>query len=98
MVGHYYTRMMTIVDQIMAPGVIAKMYPDLAGLSPEISGFGWFQGWNDGCDLNQTAAYEANMVNLIKDVRKAWKKPALPVVIAASGFDGFYGEEKTIQP
>ena len=48
-----------------------------------------FQGWNDGCSLNQTAAYEANMVNLIKDVRKAWKKPALPVTIAASGFDGF---------
>jgi hypothetical protein len=44
-----------------------------------------FQGWNDGCSLNQTAAYEANMVNLIKDIRKAWKKPALPVTIAASG-------------
>ena len=55
-------------------------------------------GWNDGCSLNQTAAYEANMVNLIKDVRKAWKKPALPVTIAASGFDGFYGEEKTVSP
>jgi hypothetical protein len=97
-VGHYYTRMMTIVEQIMAPGVIATMFPDLAGLEPEISGFGWFQGWNDGCDLNQTAAYEANMVNLIKDVRTAWKKPALPVTIAASGFDGFYGEEKTVSP
>eukprot|EP01052_Picozoa_sp_SAG31_P042522 SAG31_NODE_6778_length_1892_cov_2.131065_1_plen_226_part_00 len=48
--------------------------------------------------LNQTAAYEANLVNLIKDVRKAWKKPALPVTIAASGFDGFYGEEKTVSP
>ena len=45
---------------------------------------------NDGCSLNQTAAYEANMVNLIKDVRAAWKKPTLPVTIAASGFDGFY--------
>ena len=41
-VGHYYTRMMTIVEQIMAPGVIAKMFPDLAGLEPEISGFGWW--------------------------------------------------------
>eukprot|EP01043_Picozoa_sp_COSAG02_P085624 COSAG02_NODE_23241_length_725_cov_0.988818_2_plen_85_part_01 len=38
-VGHYYTRMMTIVEQIMAPGVVAKMFPDLAGLEPEISGF-----------------------------------------------------------
>jgi hypothetical protein len=40
-VGHYYTRMMTIVQQIMSPGVIAKMFPDLAGLEPQISGFGW---------------------------------------------------------
>ena len=31
-------------------------------------------------------------------MRKAWKKPALPVTIAASGFDGFYGEETTVSP
>ena len=40
-IGHYYTRMMTTVEQILAPGVIAKIFPDLAGLEPEISGFGW---------------------------------------------------------
>jgi hypothetical protein len=56
------------------------------------------QGWNDGCDLNQTAAYETNMVNLIQDLRREWRSPALPVAIAASGFDGFYGEEATRSP
>ena len=80
------------------PGVIAQMFPDLKGLEPEIAGFGWFQGWNDGCDLNQTAAYETNMVNLVKDLRTEWGNPKLPVTIAASGFDGFYDEEATRTP
>jgi alpha-galactosidase len=97
-VGHFYKMMLQDVAAMMEPGVIAQMFPDLKGLEPEISGFGWFQGWNDGCDLNQTAAYETNMVNLIKDLRKEWKSPNLPVTIAASGFDGFYGEEATRSP
>ena len=46
--------------------------------------FGWHQGWNDGCSLNQTAEYETNLVNLIKDLRHEWGHPALPVSIAVS--------------
>jgi hypothetical protein len=38
------------------------------------------------------------MVNLIKDVRKEWNAPQLPVSIAVSGFDGFYDEESTREP
>ena len=33
-------------------------------------------------------AYEENLVRLIKDVRREWKTPNLPVVIAVSGFGG----------
>jgi hypothetical protein len=51
------------------------------------------QGWNDGCSLNQTAEYETNMVNLVKDLRTEWKNPSMAVSIAVSGFDGFDGEE-----
>lgn len=36
--------MMQDVAKIMAPGVIGKMFPDVADLKPVISGFGWFQG------------------------------------------------------
>lgn len=97
-VGHYYKVMLQDVAAIMKPGVIADMFPDTAGLTPTIAGFGWFQGWNDGCSLNQTAAYESNMVNLIKDVRVAWDEPGLPVVIAASGFGGFHNEAATRTP
>jgi hypothetical protein len=96
--GHYYNTMLNDVKAILAPGVIAKMYPDLAGLDPVLSGFGWHQGWNDGCSLNQTAEYETNLVNLIKDLRHVWKSPNLPVSIAVSGFDGFDGEEASRQP
>jgi hypothetical protein len=49
---------MANVAKMMEPGAIGKMFPDLAGMTPVISGFGWWQGWNDGCDLNSTAAYE----------------------------------------
>ena len=34
----------------------------------------------------------------IKDLRRQWGKPQLPVSIAVSGFDGFDGEEASRQP
>jgi hypothetical protein len=96
--GHFYDVMLADVAKLMAPGVLGSMFPDTAALTPEIAGFGWFQGWNDGCDLNQTAAYEANMVHLIRDLRAAWRAPSLAVSIAVAGFDGFTGEEATRAP
>eukprot|EP00039_Didymoeca_costata_P005441 m.81669 g.81669 ORF g.81669 m.81669 type:complete len:284 (+) comp12821_c0_seq1:35-886(+) len=77
-VGHFYQVMIADMKKMLAPGAIATMFPDLQGMTPVVSGFGWFQGWNDGCDLNMTAAYETNMVNLIKDLRAEWNSPSLP--------------------
>jgi hypothetical protein len=100
--------MLQDVSKLLQPGVLGAIYPDLAGMTPDIAGFGWFQGWNDGakqkcisavalvdnflflirfllmvgCSVNYTAAYETNLVHLIQDLRHAWKKPHLPVVIA----------------
>lgn len=85
-VGHYYQVMMANVKKMMAPGAIGKMFPELSSMKPEIAGFGWWQGWNDGCDLNMTAAYETNLVNLIGDLRKEWGNPTLPVSVATAGF------------
>mmetsp|Transcript_37688 Transcript_37688/g.91539 ORF Transcript_37688/g.91539 Transcript_37688/m.91539 type:complete len:238 (-) Transcript_37688:50-763(-) len=81
--------MLQDVNKLLKPGVLGKIYPDLEGMTPDIAGFGWFQGWNDGCEVNATAAYETNMVHMIQDVRRAWKKPELPVSIAISGFGGW---------
>jgi len=88
-VGHFYRVMLRDVKSLLQPGVLAKVYPDLQDMAIDISGFGWFQGWNDGCDLNYTAAYETNLVHLIQDLRRTWMKPQLPFVIAVSGFEGW---------
>ena len=88
-VGHFYQVMIEDVRKIMKPGVIGKMFPELTNYTAEISGFAWHQGWNDGCNVNDTAAYETNMVNLIKDLRREWKNPHLPISIAVSGFGGY---------
>ena len=97
-VGHYYNMMISDVKAMLQEGAIASMFPSLAGLKPKVSGFGWFQGWNDGCDLNQTASYEQNMVNLIKDLRKEWGNDELSVSIPVAGFNGFNGAEATRSP
>lgn len=44
-VGHYYSTMVGDVHAMLAPGAIAAMFPDLAGMEPQLAGFGWFQGW-----------------------------------------------------
>lgn len=47
----------------------------------ELAGFVWYHGWNDGCDPdNAVPAYEANLVHLIKDVRRDLNAN-LPVII-----------------
>ena len=96
-VGHYYKVMLEDVKKLLMPGVIGTIYPDLANMTAEIAGFGWFQGWNDGCNVNYTAAYETNLVHLIKDLRREWDKPNLPVTIGISGFEGwkFQGTGRT---
>jgi hypothetical protein len=48
----------------------------------ELAGFVWYQGWNDGCDpKNAVPEYEANLANLIKDLRKDLLASKLPVVV-----------------
>ena len=51
--------------------------------------FAWHQGWNDGLSHVTVAEYETNLTNLIKDLRKEWNTPNLPVAIAVSGFGGW---------
>ena len=37
----------------------------------------------------QISAYETNLVHLIKDLRREWNKPNLPISIGISGFEGW---------
>ena len=58
------------------------MFPQLNGRRAELSGFVWWQGWNDGIDPNHAVPeYEQNLVNLIKDVRREFHVRNMPFVI-----------------
>ncbi len=84
--GSYYRQMMAIVKESLAK--YETDFPELKGLKPEFAGFGWHQGWNDGCNKDATAEYEKNMVNFINDVRKELGVKDLPFVIANTGQNG----------
>ena len=84
--GPYYTRMIAQVREAL--GNIKKYFPDYDARGYEIAGFVWFQGWNDMCTKEAIPQYTRNLVNLIKDVRKEFKTPKLPVVIGELGNGG----------
>lgn len=79
-VGPYYTKMITEVREALAN--LKTDFPTYDSAGYELAGFVWYQGWNDGVDPKHAIPeYEQNLVNLIKDVRKEFKTPKLPVVI-----------------
>ena len=84
--GPYYKEMIKIVEDVLSN--ITEIFPDSKKLSPVLSGFVWFQGWNDMVDEKKVAEYEENLVNLIKDVRKDLDSPDLPFVVGELGVGG----------
>jgi hypothetical protein len=60
-------------------GNLGRHFPDLKGRDHEVVGFGWHQGWNDGCGMPATLAYEKNLANFIRDVRKELGIKNLPL-------------------
>ncbi len=78
--GACYTLMIEQVREALAR--IPEDFPQSKAVGYELAGFVWYQGWNDGCDPERAVPeYEANLANLIKDVRKDLSTPQLPVVI-----------------
>jgi hypothetical protein len=82
--GSSYRNMLAEVKETLDHG--ATMFPELKGLTMELAGFVWFQGWND--QYGAENEYESNMKHFIKDVRKDLNAPNLPFVIAAMGQNG----------
>lgn len=85
--GPYYTKMIEQIRSVLAN--LEEEFPAYEGQGYEIVGFGWHQGWNDGCDRNAVDQYEENMVNFIRDVRTDLGVKDLPFVVANSGFGGW---------
>lgn len=71
-----------------------EIIPGYQGQGYQIAGFVWFQGHKDSFSESGMTEYEQNLVNLISDVRKEFKAPKLPVVIATVGFGGHRMAEK----
>jgi len=85
-VGPYYTQMLAEIREAL--GDIKTLFPNRKSHKYEIAGFVWFQGWNDMCTKPAIPQYAQNLVNLAADVRKEFKRPALPIVVGELGNGG----------
>jgi len=85
-VGPYFKELLQHVHDVLAN--LKKHFPDYAGQGYEIVGFGWHQGWNERINQAFNDAYEKNLANFIRDVRKELAIKKLPFVIAETGMSG----------
>jgi hypothetical protein len=85
--GPYYNQMLDIVANVTEN--LATQFPEIGLTEFEISGFAWFQGWNDAASVDFLNEYESNLYHLVNDVRIAFGNPLLPVVIASAGQGGY---------
>lgn len=85
--GEFYHAMIQKVKDVTQN--LGNEFPDLGTSDYEISGFAWFQGWNDGASDDFLNEYESNLKHLLSDVRNDLNKPELPFIIASSGQGGF---------
>lgn len=63
-----------------------RLFPALTGRTLELTGFVWFQGFND--IFGAQDEYASNLRHFINDVRKDLQAPGLPFVIGALGQNG----------
>lgn len=85
--GAYYDAMIQTVQDVTQN--LGTEFPDLGLTEFELTGFAWFQGWNDGAEDSYLQEYESNLHHLVNDIRSDLGAPKLPVVIANSGHGGF---------
>ena len=85
--GPFYNQMLEIVADVTEN--LATEFPEIGITDFEISGFAWFQGWNDAASEEFLNSYESNLYHLVNDVRNAFGNAALPVVIASAGQGGY---------
>lgn len=90
--GATYRDMIRIVYETLAD--LKSHDPRYDGKGFELSGFVFFQGFNDIINREFMAEYEANLTNLVRDVRKDLGVPNLPVVIGELGQQGVEPEKR----
>jgi alpha-galactosidase len=87
-VGESYREMVKEVRECLAN--LDTDFPQLKGMKTEISGFVWFQGWNDMCSGKKEVfdEYCSNFVHLVQDLRKEFNVPNMPAVVGELGVGG----------
>ena len=78
-IGQSYRQMVKEVRAALA---------DLGDQKYEIAGFYWQQGFNDMVTPQAIPEYAQNLVNLVKDLRKEFNVPNMPVVVGELGNGG----------
>ncbi|MFK7833428.1 MAG: sialate O-acetylesterase [Winogradskyella sp.] len=85
--GAFYNQMIQIVQDVTQN--LSTEFPAIGITDFELSGFAWFQGWNDGDNTGFLNEYESNLNHLVNDVRNDLGVAELPFVIASSGHGGY---------
>ncbi len=81
--GHYYRLMISEVNETLKN--VKSKFPEYGeSQGYEITGFVWFQGWNDGQSVEFASEYTENFKHLVHDIRKEYGP--ISVVIGSSGF------------
>ncbi len=98
--GKAYRDMILHVQDVL--GNLPELFPDYDGKAGyELAGFVFFQGWNDMVDGEQREEkyfhYTERLTQMIKDVRRDLKAPALPVIIGELGAGGKRGDFQSAQ-
>ncbi len=103
--GVYYRLMIAHVQKVLSD--IPRVCPAYdAKQGFEISGFVWFQGWNDLVDSGVYPermgpggydAYSDVLGHFIRDVRRDLNVPQLPFVIGVLGVDGDQANPQTVE-
>ena len=84
--GQEYLEMIDSVNDVLAHP--EKFISNYQNQGVELAGMVWFQGIADSQSDAFSSAYEKNLADLIRDVRKEFKSPTLPVVVTAVGYGG----------
>ena len=84
--GPYYLKMIGEIKAAMQ--TYEQDFPALRGRELKLAGLVWMQGWNDMGDEAARKEYATNLFHLIKDVRREFHSPWLPVVIGELGNGG----------
>lgn len=85
--GQEYLELVDSIRKVMGDE-LARVDSEHAARGVELAGVFWFQGIQDGKWDSKAGSYEEHLANLIRDLRKEFKRPDLPIVVGALAYAG----------